>query len=284
MKILPDTYLSMNVQKSQARRRPSARKALGQHYLVDNGTLQQVLSASQLDPQDIVLEVGPGRGAVTSHLVKRVKCVIAIEIDPHLAASLPEKLGNPSNLKVINADARDVELANVIKENTGYKLVANLPYYAANPILRRFLETDRHRPSLMVVMVQREVARSMVAEDGRMSLLAVGIQLYGIPHIICDVPPEAFYPSPKVTSTVVRIDSRHRMAIEVENTEGFFDVVRAGFFAPRKQIRNSLGMGLGISTEQVSHLLESARLDPKLRPENLSLEEWGRLYQASLHQ
>ena len=257
---------------------------MGQHYLIDNGVLQQILSTSQLDPQDTVLEVGPGRGAVTSQLVKRVKHVIAIEVDHHLAASLPEKLGNPSNLRVINADARDVELTNVIEENISYKLVANLPYYAANPIIRRFLETDRHRPSLMVVMLQKEVARSMVAENGRMSLLAVGIQLYGIPHIICDVPPEAFYPPPKVTSTVVRIDSRRHMAIEVENTGGFFDVVRAGFFAPRKQIHNSLGLGLHMSPEQVSHLLESAKLDPKLRPENLSLEEWGRLYQASLHQ
>ena len=274
----------MNVQKPKLGRRPSARKALGQHYLMDNGVLQQILSTSQLDPQDTVLEVGPGRGAVTSQLVKRVKHVIAVEIDPHLAASLPEKLCNPSNLRVINADARNVELTNVLEENTSYKLVGSLPYYAANPILRRFLETDGHRPSLMVVMVQREVARSMAAEDGRMSLLAVGIQLYGIPHIICDVPPEAFYPPPKVTSTVVRIDPRRHMAIEVENTKGFFDVVRAGFFAPRKQIRNSLGLGLGLSNEQVSRLLESARLDPKLRPENLSLEEWGRLYQASLHQ
>ena len=237
-----------------------------------------------MSPHDTVLEVGPGLGAVTVRLVQSAKYVVAIEIDPRLAASLPGRLGNPPNLKVINADARDVELTNVLEENASYKLVANLPYYAANPILRRFLETDRHRPSLMVVMVQREVARSMVAEDGRMSLLAVGIQLYGIPSIICDVPPEAFYPPPKVTSTVVRVEPRRRMAIEVENTEGFFNVVRAGFFAPRKQIRNSLGLGLSMSTEQAGHLLESAKLDPKLRPENLSLEEWGRLYEASLHQ
>ena len=277
--------MPMNVRVSESFRRPSAaRKALGQHYLTDKGTIRQILSTSQLDPHDTVLEVGPGLGAVTSQLVKRAKYVVAIEIDPRLAASLPGRLGNPSNLRVMTADARDVELANILEENISYKLVANLPYYAANPILRRFLETDKYRPSLMVVMVQREVARSMAAEDGRMSLLAVGIQLYGIPSIICDVPPEAFCPPPKVTSTVVRIEPRRRMAVEVENTEGFFNVVRAGFFAPRKQIRNSLGLGLNISSEQVGHLLESAKLDPKLRPENLSLEEWGRLYQASLHE
>ncbi|MCE2464206.1 MAG: ribosomal RNA small subunit methyltransferase A [Dehalococcoidia bacterium] len=288
MKILPDTSLSVKARKPESSRRPSARpstrKALGQHYLTDKGTIQQILSTSQLNPHDTVLEVGPGLGAVTFPLVQSAQSVVAIEIDPRLAASLPGRLGNPPNLRVINADARDVELTNVLEENANYKLVANLPYYAASPILRRFLETVTHRPALIVVMVQREVARSMAAEDGRMSLLAVGIQVYGIPSIICDVPPEAFYPPPKVTSTVVKIVPRHRMAIEVENTEGFFNVVRAGFFAPRKQIRNSLGLGLSMSTEQVGHLLESAKLDPKLRPENLSLEEWGRLYQASLHQ
>ena len=262
------------------RQRLLARKQLGQHFLLETGVVQKILSASELGPGDAVLEVGPGLGALTGQLVRSAKKVIAIEMDSRLAASLFESLDSPPNLSVIHADAREVDLAEVLDGEGDYKMVANLPYYSANPILRRFLEADTCRPSLMVVMLQKEVARSMVAEAGRMSLLAVATQLYGIPRIICDVPPQAFYPPPKVTSSVVRIDVRSRRAIEVDNVEEFFDVVRAGFFAPRKQLRNSLSLGLGISTDQTSYLLEMAGLDPRRRPGDLSLEEWGILYRA----
>ena len=258
----------------------SARKSLGQHFLVDRTVLQQIVSASELGPQDTVVEVGPGRGALTRELARRARRVIAIEMDPSLAASLAESLDHPINLTVISADARQVDLEQVLEGGNGYKLVANLPYYAANPILRRFMEPDQTRPSMAVVMVQKEVARRMVAEGGRMSPLAVSIHLYGTPRIVCYVPARAFYPPPKVTSAVVRIDPYRHPAIQVENIGEFFEVVRAGFHAPRKQLRNSLSLGLGISTGQASDLLELAELDATQRAENLSLEDWRKLYRA----
>ena len=223
--------------------------------------------------------MGPGRGILTRELLQGAKNVIAIEADRDLATDLGERLGNPPNLNVIIGDARDVDLAQVLEGEVNYKLVANLPYYAASPILRRFLEAER-KPSCVVVMLQKEVAESMVAEAGQMSLLAVGVQVYGIPSIICYVPPSAFYPSPKVTSAVVRIDVHHQPVIEAENTEEFFSMVRAGFFAPRKQLRNSLGLGLGISAGESGCLLQMADLDPKRRPGTLTLEEWKKLYRA----
>ena len=281
MKKPPNITPPQNVRMLPPGYRISPRKALGQHFLADGSILQRILSAAELGPQDTVVEVGPGVGALTRQLVWRAKSVIAIEMDPHLATSLGERLDNPPNLRVINADAREVDLTQVVDGEGDYKMVANLPYYAANPILRRFLEADQQRPSLMVVMVQKEVAMSMVGDGGRMSLLAVGIQLYGIPRIICCVPPTAFYPPPKVTSAVVRIDIRAHPAVEVENVEEFFDIVRAGFSAPRKQLCNSLSLGLDISTEQTGHLLGLAGLDPKRRAENLNLEEWEKLYNAS---
>ena len=219
-------------------------------------------------------------GALTHELVQRAKRVIAIEMDLRLANSLRRSLKTQPNLTVINADARQVDLGQVLGREDSYKLVANLPYYAANPILRRFLELERPRASIMVVMVQEEVARSMVADGGRMSLLAVGIQLYGIPRIVCTVPPAAFKPPPKINSAVVRIDIRPQIAIDVENVTELFDVVRAGFAAPRKQLRNSLSLGLSIPTDQATSLLEAARLNPGQRAENLSLEDWGSLYRA----
>ena len=260
--------------------RLSAKKSLGQHFLVDGAVLEQILSASELDPLDTVVEVGPGRGALTRHLVQRAKTVIAIEVDSNLAARLTQDLSYAANLKVVNADARDVELEEVLEGEDSYKLVANLPYYAANPILRRFLEAARLKPSLLVVMVQREVAVSMVAEAGRMSLLSVGIQVYGVPRIVCYVPPQAFYPPPKVTSAVVRIDLRPHPAISLEEAGEFFDMVRAGFSAPRKQLRNSLALGLGISNEQTSHLIGLAGLDPRQRAERLTIPDWWQLYRA----
>ncbi len=260
----------------------AARKALAQHFLVDSEIVDRIVSAAELDPTDTVVEVGPGRGALTGRLVRMADRVIAIEVDSHLAEALAPSLGNPTNLTVVNADARDVDLATVLEGVDRYKLVANLPYYAANPILRRFLEEGPKGPSFMVVMVQAEVAARMLAEGGRMSLLAVGIQVYGVPRKVCQVPPRAFRPPPKVNSSVVRIDVRADPAIEMRDADRFFRLVRAGFFAPRKQLRNSLSLGLGISHDQAGDLLGEAGIDPMRRAETLGLEEWARLHRADM--
>ena len=261
--------------------KPSKRRALAQHFLVDKSVLSRILSASELSDGDTVVEVGAGNGALTRELVRTAAKVIAVEIDPELASSLPVRLHNPSNLRVINDDARHMDLASMVRENESYKMVGNLPYYAATPILRHFLESDGLRPSTMVVMVQREVADRMVAHNGRMSLLAVSVQLYGVPRVICTIPPGAFSPAPKVTSALVRIDPLPRPAIDVSNVRHFFDLVRAGFSAPRKQLRNSLSLGLAISPSEAESLLAQAGVNPRLRPENLSLEHWKTLYECA---
>ena len=258
------------------------RKALGQHFLADRGVLQCILDAAELVPQDIVVEVGPGRGALTRELLKVAGSVIAIEMDSKLAASLPRLLGNPANLRVVHEDARQVDLPGLLQGAERYKLVANLPYYAASPILRRFLEAGELKPSVVVVMLQREVAASMVAADGKMSLLSVAIQLQGVPGIVCYAPPHAFHPPPKVSSAVVRIDPRPGPAVEVDDAESFFGVVRAGFFAPRKQLRNSLSVGLGVPADRVVTLLDQAGVDHRLRPEKLSLADWANVYHAAV--
>ena len=254
-----------------------ARKALGQHFLVDSSILDRIAAAAELTPEDVVAEVGPGLGALTRRLVQQAGWVAAIEKDVELAASLPARLGNPSNLTVVEADARSVDIASLVGEETRYKVVANLPYYAANPIIRRFLESDP-RPSLMVVMVQREVAQSMIASPGEMSILSVAVQYYAAPSLVCDVPPRAFRPPPKVTSSVVKLRLRERPAVEVADSAAFFMLVRAGFSAPRKQLRNSLAQGLGVSGDEAGRLLAWAEVDGKRRAETLSLEEWAEIY------
>ena len=172
-----------------------------------------------------------------------------------------------------------VDLAGLCTPNgERYKLVANLPYYAASPILRRFLEAGDRQPSLLVVMLQEEVARSMEAADGRMSLLAVSVHLYGAPSIVCRVPPAAFEPPPKVSSAVIKIVPHRVPALELDDVDAFFGIVKAGFSSPRKRIRNSLAIGLGIAPGEAERTLSKAGIDPGARPENLTLHDWRSLY------
>ncbi len=255
------------------------RKALAQHFLVDSHILSRIVAAAQLASEDVVVEIGPGLGSLTRRLVSQVGRVVAVELDAALAASLPQRLGHPSNLTAVAADARTVSIAALVGEDTAYKVVANLPYYAANPIVRRFLEAEA-RPTLLVVMVQREVAHSMTAAPGEMTMLSVATQYYAVPSLVCTVPPSAFRPPPKVTSAVVRLEPRPTPPVEVGDPAAFFALVRAGFAAPRKQLRNSLSQGLATASAEAEQCLASAELDGRRRAETLSLEEWARLYRA----
>ena len=254
-----------------------ARKSLGQHFLVDRGIRNRIVAAAEMAATDAVLEIGPGRGFLTTALAERAH-VVAVEMDEALALDLRARLGGP-NLRIIHADARDVPIESLVEDGAHYKLVANLPYYAASPIVRRFLEAP-HKPDLMVVMVQREVAQTMTARPGGMGILSVAVQLYGNPKVVCHVPPRAFRPAPKVWSSVVRIAVYDKPAVAFESPEGFFDVVRAGFSAPRKQLKNSLANGLDAPPGQAEAALEAAGITPTRRAQTLALDEWSRLYEA----
>jgi len=259
--------------------RISTRKSLGQHFLADIRTAGRILNAADLSEDDVVVEIGPGRGVLTKRLVDRVKRVIAVELDSELAAALPGRLEFPDNLTCVEADARIVDLGELIAPDTTYKVVANLPYYAANPIIRRLLESEP-KPSLLVVMVQQEVAKNMVAKPGDMGILSVATQFYAKAKMVCSVPPKSFRPPPKVTSAVIRLDVLPSTAAEVASEEGFFTVVRAGFAAPRKQIRNSLSQGLKIEPPAGGLLLKQAGIDATRRPQTLNISEWADIYQA----
>lgn len=255
------------------------RRVLAQHFLLDREILHRIIRAADLSRNDTVIEIGSGRGVVTRELVKKARRVVAIEVDSELARSLSGRLGHPPNLTVLEGDARTVDLDQTTCQEGAFKVVGNLPYYAANPIIRRFLEACT-KPALMVVMVQKEVAEVMVAVPGKMRLLSVGVQFYGIPRIVCIVPPIAFKPVPKVSSAVMRIDLLPQPSVQVDDVTQFFSLVQAGFSAPRKQLRNSLAMGLGLSSKVVDNLLEHCQIVPQRRPETLTLEEWACLYRS----
>jgi 16S rRNA (adenine1518-N6/adenine1519-N6)-dimethyltransferase len=255
-----------------------ARKGLAQHFLVDGGVVKQILAAAELSPSDTIIEVGPGLGVLTGELVKSTGKVIAIELDQRLAGLLKEKMASSDNLAVVNEDVLKTDPAQLLipLAISDYKVVANLPYYITGAVIRHFLEASL-KPRLMVLMVQREVAKQITAKPGEMSLLSVSVQVYGVPKIAAKVPAHAFYPTPKVDSAVLRIDVYPQPKVAVNNVDEFFRLVKAGFSANRKQLVNSLANGLVIPKTEVLPFLEKAGIDPKRRAETLTIEEWGQL-------
>jgi 16S rRNA (adenine1518-N6/adenine1519-N6)-dimethyltransferase len=256
------------------------RKGLGQHFLVDEEVLGVILAAADITPGDIIVEVGPGLGILTEALAKKAGGVLAIELDDKLAALLKKTLASFNNVTIVNDDVLNIEPGELLKRQRSpdYKVVANLPYYITSPVLRHFLEAEA-KPKVMVVMVQAEVARAIAARPGDMSLLSVSVQFYGQPEIVSRVPAQSFYPAPEVDSAVLRISLYPRPAVAVEEG-GFFELVRAGFAAPRKQLANSLAQGLGLPKELILPLLEKAEIDGQRRAETLTLEEWARLWRV----
>lgn len=251
------------------------RKSLGQHFLIDGRIAGRIVTAAAPAGADTVLEIGPGAGALTRRLVAAAGQVVAVELDAALADALPQRLGDPANLSVICADARNLDIAGAVGVQS-YKVVANLPYYAASPIIRRFLEAAPP-PQRLVVMVQREVAQAMTAPPGAMSLLSVATQFYAAASVVTQAPPRAFRPAPRVASTVIKLLVRPAPAVSVPDRDAFFAVVRAGFTAPRKQLRNSLMLGCAAPAAAVSAILDTAGIDGQRRPATLSLAEWAAL-------
>ena len=208
--------------------------------------------------------------------------MVAVEVDEKLCLHLRQKLQPYRNVAVVCADILSLSAQQLLHEAGGhgpYAVIANLPYYVAAPVLRHFLEADPP-PTRLVVMLQSEVAESIAAGPGRMSLLGVSVQFYGRPCLLFRVPPEAFYPPPKVRSAVLRIDVDDGPRVSVPSRAAFFEVVRAGFSAPRKQLRNSLAQGLDIAPGEAEVLLGAAAIDPRRRPQELSVEEWAALCRA----
>ena len=255
-----------------------AKKGLGQHFLIDEAVLDTIISAAELSPEDTVIEVGPGLGILTTHLARQAGQVIAVELDTKLAQLLRQKLASSNNVTVVNADILKTNLSQLLDSKDNYKVVANIPYYITSPILRYFMETSS-RPSLMVVMVQKEVGEAIAALPGGMSFLAVSLQIYSKPKIVSYVSSRSFYPSPKVDSAIVRLDIFSEPAIKAD-INGFLDVVKCGFASPRKQLHNSLAQGLNIKPAEAALLLKGAKIEPQRRAETLSIDEWEKLYKA----
>lgn len=280
------------------------RKRWGQNFLTDEHLLETIADAAELTPADTVLEIGPGLGHLTRVLARRAGRVVAVELDPALAAQLTADFAGRPNIRIVHSDvlaAEPIAFLNAGEESgegarrpgTGpaaidvsvsapFKVVANLPYYITSAILRHVLESSP-KPRLVVVMVQREVAQRMAAHPPEMNLLAVGVQLFARVRIVRTIPAGAFYPRPQVDSAIVRLDVIDPPPFDRAEAARFFDLVRAGFGERRKQLRNALAHGLAVEPATLAKALSRARIDPARRAETLSLHEWGALHRELEH-
>ena len=252
----------------------SNKKSLGQNFLTDESIAKKIAESASISENDNVLEIGPGEGILTKHLADSGAHILAIEIDQRLIGSLQK---NFENIEIINDDILKIDLPRLIEENNfqNYKVVANLPYYITSKIIRLLLET-KYPPSVMTLMVQKEVGERIVALDGKESILSISVKFYAEPEILFEVPRENFEPAPKVDSAVIRI--KRKKEIPDVDTKKFFSLIRAGFSAKRKMLANNLSSNFKIPKETVLETTKKAGLDPAIRAEKLGMEDWIRIY------
>ena len=247
-------------------------KALGQHWLKDRYILSEIADAAKITKDDTVLEIGPGLGTLTSELLKRAKNVIAVEFDDELARKLPAQFPG-KNLEVTNEDILSFDLSSL---PVGYVVVANVPYYITSKIVQKLL-TAVNKPRIAVLLVQKEVAERIAARPGEMSILAVAAQVYADAELGIEVPREYFTPPPQVDSQTIVLTTKTVSAIEGIDEKHFFRAVKAGFAARRKKLRSSLSAGLSLSKDDTEELLKNISIDPNLRAQDLSIEDWLKL-------
>lgn len=287
---------------------------LGQNFLVDKTALAKIIEAGAIQPDDLVIEVGPGLGVLTGELVKKAKKVIAVEIDEKLAKLLATSfntvISTPpinrgaeksikrslhagrddtgNNLEIINSDILSVNVAELTKGYVEYKVVANIPYYITSKIIKQFLTTDK-KPEAIVMLVQKEVAERICAKPGAMSILALSVQLYGEPEIIDIVKKESFFPAPDVDSAILRIAITKTQdtiinqysIFSFQSAEQFekelFRAIKIGFASKRKTLENNLSSGFHLEKTVAQDIIKSVGLDKNVRAQELSLEDWGKL-------
>ncbi len=254
------------------------KKSLGQNFLVEPAALERIVEAAEIPPDAAVLEVGPGLGSLTRHLALASRRVVAVELDSTLIPVLEEVLRDTPWVEIVHGDILKIHPAALMGQ-AGYLVVANIPYYITSNLIRHLLEAEI-KPVRLVLTVQREVAERITAGPGDMSLLALGVQVYGIPKIAARIPAGAFYPPPNVDSAVVRVDLYPEPLIPAEQLDAFFRLAKAGFGQKRKTLRNAVSAGLSWPAAKTVDLLTAAGIDPQRRAETLSMDEWKSLTRA----
>jgi len=251
------------------------KKSLGQNFLADPNGLLKVIDAAEINPSDTVLEIGAGLGSLTILLAQQASSVTAVELDSTLIPALREGLVGFDNVKIVEGDVLELS-PDTLMSQSGYLVVANIPYYITSAIIRHLLAAS-NKPVRMIMTIQKEVAERIIAIDGKRSLLSLSVHVFGKPELAGIIPSGCFFPAPDVDSAVIRIRLYPEPLIPLEAMDKFFKLAHAGFSQKRKTLRNSLSAGLQISTQAGEALLESVGISPQRRAETLTIEEWQRL-------
>jgi len=283
-----------------------ANKGLSQNFLVDRGSLDKIVEAAEIKPDDLIVEIGPGVGTLTQELINKPNHVVSIELDPKLAALLQENYSSFKNFELICADVLRTNIGEIVGSKK-YKVVANIPYAITSKIIKLFL-TEKNKPESLVMLVQKEVAERICAKPGDMSILAISVQLYGQPEIVDIVPKESFFPSPKVDSAILRIviarsgsnepacrpfdseakapplrleeqagqsiDRHAALAMTDHEEKTFFRCVNVGFSSRRKKLLNNLSSGYHLDRKKVSDIMKKVRINEGARAQELTVLQW----------
>lgn len=262
-----------------------AKKSMGQNFLKAKGVVREIVATAQIKKGEVVLEIGPGKGILTEALLSAGARVIAVEKDRSLFDLLKNKFaGEVKNgqLELVNGDILNFDFKRYKLQVTGYKLVANIPYYITGEILRLFIGGEI-KPSRVVLLVQKEVAERIAARTkpldsvrGKESILSISVKLYGTPKYMGKVPAKYFSPAPKVDSAILLVENLKEAFKNTEEAKGFFDLLKLGFGHKRKMLMGNLKAGF--PEELLRLAFKTCGLDEKTRAENITLENWKCLF------
>ena len=279
MSVYEETQAILNTYKIQAN------KSLGQNFLIDDNVIESIIESSEIEKEDLIIEIGPGLGVLTERLLKKSDNVIVIELDKRMISILKNRFCLNKNLTIINDDVLKVDLEELIKNRkqqnkiNKVKIVANLPYYISTPIIMKLLE-NKLEINEIIVMVQKEVAERLSAKTGEREAGAItyAVEYYAQATKIIDVPKESFIPSPKVESQVIKLEVRKNPKIKVEDEELLFSIIQKSFMQRRKTLSNALiNNKILENKEEVEKMFKTLNIDNNVRGEKLTLEEFGKI-------
>ena len=262
-----------------------AKKELGQNFLINKEVIDKIISSSEIDEDDLVIEIGPGLGTLTKYLLEKAKKVICIELDKKMIKILRERFSLYENFELLNQDILKVDLNNLIKTEKeinkikNVKVVANLPYYITTPIIMKLLEEKLDLESI-TVMVQKEVADRLITIPGKKDTGAITytVYYYAKGEDILEVPKNSFLPEPEVTSKVINLKIRKEEPVKVKNKEVMFRIIKCAFMQRRKTLLNSLtNTRVFINKEEGEKILKQIGLDVNIRAEKLKIEDYAKI-------
>ena len=257
----------------------SANKNLGQNFLIDDDVVNKIVETANISKEDLIIEIGPGLGTLTSRMLEKAGKVIAIELDKKMVAILQDRFALYKNFELINEDVLKVDLKNLIQKNKkNTKIVANLPYYITTPIIMKLIE-DKLNIESITVMVQKEVAQRLTAEPGTnlSGAITYTVNYYCIPEEIMVVPNSSFIPAPEVESEVIKLSIRKEPPVKVENLENFFKLIKVSFMQRRKTLINGVTNSNFMEKELFKQILTKLEINEKIRGEDLSLEDFAKI-------